>query len=388
MIDREHPMDETNAAPPSARRRMIIMLLAVGLFLGLLIGFNVFKGIMIGRAMAAGSEPPQTVTLAPAKEETWEPSLQAVGTLRARQGADLAFEVPGVVTRIEVAPGAEVREGQALVSLNDETETAQLRQLQATAVLAKATLRRAKDQFESKTMSPADFEAAEADFKAKEAAAQSQQALVAKKHLVAPFAGRVGIVNTSPGAYLNAGVGVVTLQKLDQVYLDFFLPQREAGAVRPGQRVDLVLDAFPGKTFSGKVSTVNPKVDLNTRNVQVEAVFANPGRTLLPGMFGSASLSVGGATRALTLPQAAVTYNPYGAVVYVAKPEGASGLKAQQVFVTTGGTRGDQVAILKGLKAGDQVVTSGALKLRNGTPLKVDNRVQPANDPHPAPQEQ
>lgn len=388
MIDREQPMDETSATPPSTRRRMIIMLLAVGLFLGLLVGFNVFKGIMIGRAMAGGGEPPQTVALAPAKEETWEPSLQAVGTLRARQGADLAFEVPGVVTRIEVTPGAEVREGQALVSLNDETETAQLRQFQAAAALAKATLRRAREQFEAKTISPADFEAAEADFKAKEAAAQSQLALVAKKHLVAPFAGRVGIVNTSPGAYLNAGVGVVTLQKLDQVYLDFFLPQREAGTVRPGQRVDLALDAFPGKTFAGKVSTVNPKVDLNTRNVQVEAVFANPGRTLLPGMFGNASLSVGGATKALTLPQAAVTYNPYGAVVYVAKSEGASGLKAQQVFVTTGGTRGDQVAILKGLNAGDQVVTSGALKLRNGTPLKVDNRVQPANDPRPTPQEQ
>jgi membrane fusion protein (multidrug efflux system) len=386
-MDIDHPLDDPQTAAPSTRRRMVIMILAVAGFLGLLIGFNIFKGIMIGRAMAGGGEPPQTVTVTEAREETWEPVLRAVGTLRARQGADLAFEVAGVVVRIDATPGAEVRQGQPLVSLNDETEASQLRQLQAAAELAKATLRRAKEQFEAKTISPADFEATEADFKAKEAAVQAQRAVVAKKHLVAPFSGRVGIVATSPGAYLNAGVGVVTLQQLDQVYLDFALPQREAGSVRPGQRVNLALDAYPGRTFTGKVTTVNPKVDANTRNAQVEATFSNPGRALIPGMFANATVDAGERTRALTLPQAAVTYNPYGAIVFLAKGDGASGYKAQQVFVTTGATRGDQVAILKGLKPGDQVVTSGALKLRNGTPLKVDNRLQPANDPQPSPQE-
>jgi membrane fusion protein (multidrug efflux system) len=386
-MDIEQPMDETGAPSPSTRKRMIVMIVGVVLFLGLLAGFNVFKGIMAGRAAAQGGEPPQTVTATQVKEEAWQPSLRAVGTVRARQGADLAFEVPGVVVRIDVTPGAEVRQGAPLVSLNDETEASQLRQLQAAAALAKASFRRAREQFEAKILSPADFETAEADFKAKEAAAQSQVAVVAKKHLVAPFAGRVGIVGTSQGAYLTAGTTVMTLQQLDQVYVDFYLPQRDAGQIRPGQKVDATLDAFPDKTFTGRVTTVNPKVDANTRNVQVEATFPNPGRALVPGMFANLTLDLGGHAMNLTLPQAAVTFNPYGAVVFVAKGEAASGYKAQQVFVTTGATRGDQVAILTGLKPGELVVTSGALKLRNGTPLVVDNKVQPASDPTPKPQE-
>jgi len=342
---------------------------------------------MAGRAAAAGGEPPQTVTLSPVKEEAWQPSLRAVGTVRARQGADLAFEVAGVVVRIDVTPGAEVRLGAPLVSLNDEAEAGQLVQLQAAAALAKASLRRARDQFEAKILSTMDFETAEADFKAKDAAVQSQKAVVAKKHLVAPFPGRVGIVGTSLGVYLNPGTSVVTLQQLDQVYVNFFLPQRDAGQVRLGQKVEATLDAFPDKTFTGKVTTVNPKVEANTRNVQVEATFPNPGRQLIPGMFANLTLEVGSRAMHLTLPQTAITFNPYGAVVFLAKGEGASGYKAQQVFVTPGATRGDQVAILKGLKPGDLVVTSGGLKLRNGTPLAVDNQVQPANDPHPRPQE-
>lgn len=387
-METESPLMEVEVKAPSTRRRMIIMILVVMLFLGLLVGFNVFKGIMIGRSMAGGGEPPQTVSVAQAKEEAWQPSLRAVGTVRARQGADLAFEVPGVVAAIDATPGSDVHQGQPLVSLNDATEAGQLRQLQAAAALAKATLRRAKEQFDYKNISPADYEAAEADFKAKEAAVQSQEAVVAKRHLVAPFSGRVGIVVTSLGAYLNAGVAVVTLQQLDQVYMDFYLPQREVGSVRPGQRADAVLDAFPGQSFTGRVTAVNPKVEGNTRNVQVEATFPNPGRRLVPGMFANVTLDVGGRSSYLTLPQTAVTYNPYGAVVFLAKGEAKSGYKAQQVFVTTGATRGDQVAILQGLKPGDLVVTSGSLKLRNGTPLVVDNRVQPANDPHPTPQEQ
>jgi len=385
-MDSEHPMDE--AAPaPSTRKRMIVMILSVVLFLGLLAGFGIFKGIMAGRAAAAGGEPPQTVTLSPVKEEAWQPSLRAVGTVRARQGADLAFEVAGVVVRIDVTPGAEVRLGAPLVSLNDEAEAGQLVQLQAAAALAKASLRRARDQFEAKILSTMDFETAEADFKAKDAAVQSQKAVVAKKHLVAPFPGRVGIVGTSLGVYLNPGTSVVTLQQLDQVYVNFFLPQRDAGQVRLGQKVEATLDAFPDKTFTGKVTTVNPKVEANTRNVQVEATFPNPGRQLIPGMFANLTLEVGSRAMHLTLPQTAITFNPYGAVVFLAKGEGASGYKAQQVFVTTGATRGDQVAILKGLKPGDLVVTSGGLKLRNGTPLAVDNQVQPSSDPHPRPQE-
>jgi len=375
-------LENVNDTPPSTRKRMVVMLLVVGLVLGLLVGFNVFKNIMIGRALAGGHEPPQTVTTAQARMERWQPSLGAVGTIRAIRGADLAFEVPGVVVKVEAGAGTSVKQGQLLVSLNDDSEQAEYRALVADADLARITFRRAQEQMKAHIISQADFDKQEADLKSREATAQAKLSEVNKKHLKAPFPGRVGIISTSPGAYVTPGTPIVSLQQLDQVFVDFSLPQRDMAQVKVGQTVDLKVDAYAGRTFTGRVTAVNPKVDGATRNVQVEATFTNSGQALVPGMFASVSLDVGTAQPHLTLPQTAITYNPYGSVVFVA----VAG-KAQQVFVTTGPTRGDQVAILKGLDEGAQVVTSGGIKLRNGTPLTIDNKVLPANDPSPAPQE-
>jgi membrane fusion protein, multidrug efflux system len=200
----------------------------------------------------------------------------------------------------------------------------------------------------------------------------------------------------------------VTLQTIDPVYVDFNLPQKSIGSLQVGQVVNVTSDGFPGVTFPGKISAISPKVDTTTRNVVVEATLANPKRQLLPGMFANASVEVGDRKHYLTLPQTAITYNPYGSTVFLvltadeaaaaakAKSNGASapapaasgnGLVVQQAFVTTGETRGDQVAILSGLKEGQQVVTSGQVKLKNGTPIVIDNSVVPANSPNPTPQE-
>jgi len=151
-------------------------------------------------------------------------------------------------------------------------------------------------------------------------------------------------------------------------------------------------DAYAGQSFSGKVTAIDSKVDTTTRNVQIEATVANPKRLLLPGMFGRAAVDSGEKKSYLTLPQTAITYNPYGATVFItADKKDAKGnpqLQAQQVFITPGPTRGDQVAILKGISEGATVVTSGQLKLKNGTPLRIDNSVQPLNEQNPTPQEQ
>ncbi|HET8714591.1 MAG TPA: efflux RND transporter periplasmic adaptor subunit [Holophagaceae bacterium] len=387
---------DMNLPAPSTGKRMALMLL--GIFAVVVLLALIFIGGLMKmlKGMPKG-EPPATVTTTNAAYDEWQPSLSAVGTLRAVKGADLAFEVAGVVTQVGAKAGAEVKQGQLLVQLNDSVEAAQLRALQAGLALAKVNHDRAKQQLDIHAISQSDYDAADADYKAKEAAVQQAAAVVAKKRLSAPFSGRVGLITTSPGAYLNSGVSVVTLQQLNPIYADFYLPQREATSLKPGQKVDLALDAFPGQTFTGKVTAVNPKVDGATRNIQVEATLSNPKAQLLPGMFASVNLEVGAKAKYLTLPQTAITYNPYGATVFIAKkgeitgPDGKKkeGLVAQQVFVTTGPTRGDQVAILKGLDEGAVVVTSGGLKLKNGTPLLVNNdTLQPSNDPHPAPQEQ
>jgi membrane fusion protein (multidrug efflux system) len=195
----------------------------------------------------------------------------------------------------------------------------------------------------------------------------------------------------NPGQYLNTGDKVVTLQALDPIYVDFKLPQQQLAAIATGQSVNVTTDAHPGVKFVGKINAIDPRVDAGTRNFQAEATVPNTDRKLVPGMFTRVAVIAGDVKHYLTLPQSAITYNPYGATVFLAqkKPGGTDkDLVAQQSFVTVGPTRGDQVAVLRGVSEGDLVITSGQLKLTNGAPLSVDNSVTPPNDPHPSPQEQ
>ena len=406
---------------PKTWKRMLWMILGVLLLLVLIGGI---KAMQIMKMMAGfGPPPPSVVSTAKAAYEEWQPELKAVGSLRAAKGSDLALDVSGLVTEVNLKSGDEVKQGQVLLQLRDTEDVAQLRQLEAQAALAKVTFDRAKQQLAVQAISKADYDTAAADLKAKQASVQQQQVNVSRKQLRAPFAGRAGIITINPGTFLDSGKTIVTLQQVDPIFVDFFLPQKNLDDVRVGQRVVLTLDAFAGKTFEGTVSAVSPKVDGNTRNIQVEATVPNSDRVLAPGMFANVSVDVGEKKRYLTLPQTAVVYNPYGETVYVvkkksefdkanadaaaknggqqakkddkpaakkddkAKPEDGNQLVVQQAFVTTDGTRGDQIAITKGIEEGTEVVTSGQVKLKNGGAIKIDNSVQPANNPNPTPQE-
>ncbi len=377
---------------PSITKRMIWTIVAVLALIALIVGIKV---LLVMRMIHSMPKPgPSTVSTAKATQKAWQPTLNAVGTLRAANGADLAMDVSGLVTAVMLKSGADAKQGQVLLQLRDGDDIAQLQQLQANAQLSRITFERARKQLDAQAISKAGFDSAEADYKARQAAVAQQKVVVDKKQLRAPFAGRAGIITLSPGAYLSAGTAVVTLQQLDPLLVDFSVPQSELGRLKVGQHVNLTLDAYPGKTFSGELSAISPKVEANTRNVQVEATVPNHDKVLTPGMFAKASVDVGSQQQQLTLPQAAVVYNPYGDTVYVVQPAKgkddkgkANAPTVQQAFVTTGDTRGDQVAILKGIKVGTEVVTSGQMKLKNGAPIKVDNSVQPADAAHPLPQE-
>ena len=286
-----------------------------------------------------------------------------------------------------------MKAGELLVELNADSDVAQLQALQAAADLSSSVLARDRQQFEVKAISQAQLDADQADLRVKRASVAQQAALVAKKTIRAPFSGRLGITTVNPGQYLNPGDKIVTLQTLNPIYIDFNLPQKQLAGLSLGQRLTLSSDAFPGQSFAGKITAINPKVDPTTRNLQLEATIANEKLQLLPGMFANVDVDAGGKKRYLTLPQTAITYNPYGSTVFALKPgdkkdaKGNAQLEAQQIFVTTGPTRGDQVAVLTGLTEGQQVVTSGQLKLKNGSPVTIDNSVQPANSPNPTPQE-
>jgi len=383
--------DASNGNKSPLRKRMIWMLIGVFVLMGLIIGFNLFKTIMIKKYLAGAGSPPATVTTMVVGDDEWQPQLLASGSLRAYRGVELSTEVNGIIKSVFVKSGMDVKEGTLLMSLVQDADLAQLHSLQAQADLAKVVNERDRQQLAIEAISKNAFDSSSADYKAKAAQVEQQMALVAKKNLKAPFSGRVGIVSTNPGQFINSGDKILTLQTIDPVFVDFTLPQNVAAQIKKDQVVNVVSDGFGNQIFKGKITAVSPKVDSNTRNIQVEALVSNPDKKLLPGMFASLKVDLGDKVRYITVPQTAVTYNPYGSVIYIAKQgtakDGKPSTEAQQVFVTTGPTRGDQVAILKGIQIGDTIVTSGQLKLKNGTPLIINNTVQPANSPDPKPQE-
>ena len=389
-------------------KRMLIMIGGVLVLVALLVGGFILH---IQKLIASSPKPtPQTVTATKVGSTDWQPTLAAVGSVTPVRGVDVTTEIAGLVREIHFKSGQDVKKGDVLVELNADSDKAQPAALDAAADLSATVLKRDKAQFDAQAIAQAQVDADAADLKSKRALAAQQQAIIDKKTIRAPFSGKLGITTVNPGQYVNPGDKIVTLQTIDPIYVDFNLPQKAIGSLQVGQVVNVTSDGFAGVTFPGKITAISPKVDTSTRNIVVEATLANPKHQLLPGMFANASVEVGDKKHYLTLPQTAITYNPYGSTVFLvmtadqaaaaaratAASGGASapanaasgpGLVVQQAFVTAGETRGDQVAILSGLKEGQQVVTSGQVKLKNGTPIVIDNSVVPANSPNPTPQE-
>jgi membrane fusion protein (multidrug efflux system) len=371
-------------------RRMILMLAVLGVVLGGYFAFQQFKAKMIHQALSAMANPPQTVSTVTATTQTWQPEVQAVGSLRAVNGATLSLEVGGVVDRIAFQSGDDVQAGQVLLQLRADDDTAKLAALDASAALAQVNYDRDQRQLRAQAVSQAVVDADNYNLKNARAQADQQRAILAEKTLRAPFAGHLGIRAVDLGQYLNPGTAVVTLQALDPLFVDFTVPQQALSSVAVGQAVAAKVDTFPDKTFQGKIIAVNPTVDTDSRNVQMRASLPNPDHRLLPGMFATIDIAAGAPEQHLTLPQTAITYNPYGSTVYLVEKKGEDArgkpqLVARQSFITTGATRGDQVAVLSGVKPGDVVVSAGQIKLHNDVPVVVNNTVQTADNPNPVP---
>lgn len=374
-------------------KRLLIMLVLVGLILGGIFGFISFKSRMIKEFMTSQGEPPQTVSTLTASVMEWLPRLEAIGSLRAVHGVELSAEVPSTIADIYFQQGDQVKAGDLLLQLRDDDDKARLKSLAATAQLARITYRRSRAQFDAKAISRQTLDSDKANLDIALANVSAQQAMLDKKRVRAPFSGQLGIRLIDPGQYLEAGAPIATLQALDPIFVDFFLPQQALATLKTGQAVSVKIDTYPNQDFTGTISVINPKVDLNTRNVQVRATLNNPEHQMLPGMYATVMVVTGAAQPHITLPRAAITFNPYGATVYIVDnkgqdDKGKAKLIARQTFVTTGESRGDQIAVIKGVNEGDTVVTSGQIKLHNGSPVLLNNSVQPSNDAVPQPIDQ
>jgi len=366
---------------------MIIMLLLVGSVFGGIFAFQLYKASQIKEYIKKNAEQLITVSAEKVTFESWQPQIKATGTLLAVNGSDIVPEVPGIIEKIYFNSGDTVKEGEALLDLNSDVEKAQLASLKAQVEMAKITYKRDQEQLKAQAISQAKVDEDLYDLKDKEAQQKAIEVLIEKKHIKAPFKGRLGICSLNPGIYLNTGDVIVTLQDTSALLIDFSLPQQMFPTVKVGKKIQMHFDMYPQKVFSGKITSINPIIDTDTRNFLVEADVDNPNGDLLPGMFGVIDLYTSQPQKHLTLPQTALTFNPYGTYVYVVEKGNQDNkenlsLRAVQRFVTTGDKRGDQVAIIKGLKEGELIVTSGQMKLKNNTSIEIDNTVVPSKSPN------
>jgi membrane fusion protein, multidrug efflux system len=371
------------------KKRVVLTTLVALLVIGAIFGSRFYKLRQAAAAAAARRPAPASVATAPAVAQTWRSELTAVGTVESLQGVTLRSEIDGRIVKLGFDSGVAVQAGDVLVELEADAERAQLKSLEATAKLAAASLERARALRASNTNTAVEFETAEATQAQAIAAVEAIQATLAKKRIVAPFAGRLGMRQINVGQFLNKGDTIVSLEAVSRVYVDFALPQQELPHLQPGLAVRITVDAYPGRTFDGQVEAINPRVTEATRNVRLRAIVPNPDETLRPGLFAQVAVLLPAETAVLELPATAVVYSPYGNSVYVvvekAAQDGTKQFVAEQRFVTAGAKRGDQVAIVKGVAAGEQVVTAGQMKLRNGAPVTINNSVVPANSPAPKP---
>ena len=361
------------------KKRILIAVLGLVLVIAALAAV---KAMQIRAMIEQGKKavlPPETVTTAVARAEPWETSLSAVGSLTAVQGVTVAAELPAKVVEIAFEPGAKVKRGDLLIRQDTSVEEAQLPGAEAQVTLTESVLARDVEMLKDKIISQADHDAAVAGHRQAMAQVEILRATIAKKTVRAPFGGRLGVRQVNLGQILREGDPIVTLQSLDPIYVNFTLPQQELSRLRVGLPVRVASDAFPGLAIDGRITTVNPLVDAETRNVQLQATVANAAETLRPGMYVNTSVGLPVRRKVVAIPATSVLYAPFGDSVFVVADDNVvkGGKALRQQFVRLGERRGDFIAVTDGLKEGATIVSTGVFKLRNGQPVAVDNKLAP-----------
>jgi membrane fusion protein (multidrug efflux system) len=356
-------------------RRMLIMLGVVAL---VVLTLAAYKGLTIYREIQqfAAPPPPISVNAAEAVERPWQSRLPAIGTLKAFQGIDLTVEVAGTARDVLFQSGEKVRLDQPLIQMDSDVEQASLGTAQAELGLAQVEYQRGRNLVTRQAISRSEFDRLSAELQKASASVAQLQATLAKKRILAPFAGTIGIRQVDVGDYLASGTTIATLQDLSTLFVDFFLPEQNVPQLAIGQRVRIQVAAYPDQVFEGQIDAINPKVEVTTRNLLVRARLANPDEKLLPGMFANLQVLLAGETPQVLVPETAITYTLYGNSVYVIEEQAAEGdqpaqLQVQRRFVETGERRAGQVVILKGLQAGERVVSAGQLKLDSGAHVTI-----------------
>jgi membrane fusion protein (multidrug efflux system) len=372
------------------KSKIAIAVLIVVVVLGGLAGvkaLQIKKLIDGGKSFAA---PAESVSSAIVREENWQGTLTAIGSVTAVQGVTITPEIAGIVREIAFEPGAVVAKGDLLIRLDTSSEEAQLRALEAQEELAQINVVRERTLRNQNMVSQSELDTAEATLKQNKANADTVRATIEKKTIRAPFAGQLGIRQVNLGQYLDTGKPIVSLQSLAPVFVDFSLPQQELARLKTGMAVRVTTDAYPGRQFEGKLTAINPDLDQSTRSIGLQATLANADQLLRPGMFARAEVLLPEEQKVLVIPATSVLSAPYGDSVYVIESQPGKGddkahLSVRQQFIRTGRAHGDFVSVETGLKPGERVVSSGIFKLRNGMSVSENNTLAPKSDMAPKP---
>ncbi|MGF1729341.1 efflux RND transporter periplasmic adaptor subunit [Photobacterium kasasachensis] len=361
-------------------KRVILTIVGLMVIIGVLAGIKVLQIQRMIDNEAAFEAPPETVTTANVRAESWDTLLTAVGSLEAVQGVTVSAELPGKVVQVAFESGAKVNKGGLLVRQNIASERAQLAGSEASVELARLNFDRIADLYKQKLVSKSELDTARANLRQSVAEADSIRATIAKKTIRAPFAGRLGIRQVDLGQILSEGEGIVSLQAYGSILVNFLLPQREIARITTGTFIEVSTDAHPDTMIKGKITAINPEVDSATRNFQIQATVPNPEELLRPGMFVNVRILLSARKQVLAIPSTAVFYAPYSDSAFVVesnKKNGVSGKVLRQQFIRLGEKRGDYISVLSGLQENEVVVSSGVFKLSNGQPVVVDNTLAP-----------
>ena len=393
IVTESHISGRPIAGKPVARpvrlvRWFIIVGLLLALLVGALVGFNAFRSHMIAQFFANNKPPPTSVTAVESKSEQIPNLLTAVGDLAAVHQVNVTSDVSGRIVDIMFTAGSSVKGGSPLVQLFDSPEQGDLASFKAQAIGASLALDRAK-QLAARQFGPqSTVDAAQATYDQAVAGIAKTEAIISQKLVRAPFDGELGVRRVEVGQFLNAGTQVVTLTDLSMLYANFTVPERASAALKVGQTVRVAVDAYPGRTFDGKITTIEPQIAADTRNIRVQATIANPDHILKPGMFTTTTVVLPDNPPVVTVPETAVDYTLYGDSVFLITEkkgdDGTTSLTAVRTFVQTGNRVEGRTEILSGLKVGDRVVAVGQLKLQSGAAVAISTGPPPpipANPP-------
>ncbi|MGB0413873.1 MAG: efflux RND transporter periplasmic adaptor subunit [Coraliomargarita sp.] len=364
---------------------VLILALIIGGLVGLYAS-NIFTMVAAGAAM--GGPPPVSVATTDVSEMEWPVESTAIGSISALKGVILSVESPGIISELSFKSGKPVEAGTQLIQLDDRSERAELEAAQAAEELAKLSVDRSRQLLERKTISQAEFDAADAEYKQAVAQVANIEAMIEKKKLMAPFDGLLGIRRVNVGQYLNPGDEVVSLVSMDPINVTFFMPQKALGYLKKGLEVQISSDAFSGEVTTGELAAMEARVDQSTRMIEVQAKLPNPDGVLRVGMFVNVKIDLAPPRRVMAVPASSVLYASFGNSIYTVTPsEDGETYAANQKFVKLGERRGDFVEVLEGLEANERVVTDGAFKLYPGANVILQDERAPVAELEPTPKD-